>query len=136
MAGFCGRKLRSGIIRFSYISIMPRVKNKKRFGRKRDQRRALILSLSRALVVNEKIKTTHAKARELRPFIEKTVTRAKENTVFNRRFLARRFSDEVAKKLIEEIGPRYKDRPGGYTRIVKLGQRGEDGAEMAVIEFV
>ncbi len=115
---------------------MPRVKNKKRFGRKRDQRRALILSLSRALVVNEKIKTTHAKARELRPFIEKTVTRAKENTVFNRRFLARRFSDEVAKKLIEEIGPRYKDRPGGYTRIVKLGQRGEDGAEMAVIEFV
>ncbi len=115
---------------------MPRIKNKRRFNRKKDQRRALLLSLSRALILKEKIQTTEAKAKELRSFIEKLITRAKEDTIYNRRILASRLSEEVAKKLVKEIGPRYKDRAGGYTRIMKLGQRQEDGARIAIIELV
>ncbi len=115
---------------------MPRIKNKRRFNRKKDQRRALLLSLARALVLKEKIETTEAKAKELRSFAEKLITRSKEDTLYNRRILARGLSEDVAKKLIKEIGPRYKDRSGGYTRIMKLGQRQEDGARMAVIELV
>ncbi len=115
---------------------MPRIKNKRRFGRKRDQRRALLASLCRVLILNEKIKTTEAKAKELRSFIEKVVTRSKEDSVHTRRILKKRFSDDVVRKLISEIGPRYKDRAGGYTRIIKTGPRVEDGAKMAIIEFV
>ncbi len=115
---------------------MPRIKNKRRFGRKRDQRRALLASLCRGLILNEKIKTTEAKAKELRSFIEKVVTRSKEDSVHTRRILKKRFSDDVVRKLISEIGPRYKDRAGGYTRIIKTGPRVEDGAKMAIIEFV
>ncbi len=115
---------------------MPRIKNKRRFGRKRDQRRALLLSLSRALIINEKIQTTEAKAKELRPFVEKIITRAKEDTIHNRRLLVRRLSEDVAKKLVKDIGVRYKDRSGGYTRILKIGPRMEDGAKMVIIELV
>jgi large subunit ribosomal protein L17 len=115
---------------------MPRIKNKRRFGRKRDQRRALLVSLTRALVLNEKIKTTEAKAKELRSFVEKLVTRAKDDTIHNRRVLVSRLSEDVAKKLVKDIGVRYKERDGGYTRILKLGPRQEDGARMAIIEFV
>ena len=115
---------------------MPRVKNKRRFGRKRDQRRALLASLARALIVHGKIKTTQAKAKELRSYFEKLVTRAREDTIHNRRILTARLSDDVAKKLIKDIAPRYKDRQGGYTRIVKLTPRQEDGAKMAIIELV
>ncbi len=115
---------------------MPKIKNKRRFGRKRDQRRALLLSLARALVLNEKIKTTEARAKELRIFLEKLITRAREDNLHNRRLLASRLSEDVAKKLIKEIGPRYKERKGGYTRIIKLNAREEDSARMAIIEFV
>ncbi len=115
---------------------MPRIKNKRRFGRKRDQRRALLISLARALVINERIKTTEAKAKELRPFVEKIITRAKEDTVHNRRVLVKRMSEDVAKKLVKEIGVRYKERNGGYTRILKVGPRLEDGAKMVIIELV
>jgi large subunit ribosomal protein L17 len=115
---------------------MPRIKNKRRFGRKRDQRRALLLSLARALILNEKIKTTEAKAKELRSFIEKLITRAKEDSIHNRRILVSRLSEDVAKKLVKDIGVRYKDRKGGYTRILKLGPRQEDGAKMVIIELV
>ncbi len=114
---------------------MPRIKNKRRFGRKKDQRRALLASLSRALILNEKIKTTEAKAKELQSFVEKLITRAKEDSIHNRRLLSGRLSPEIADKLIKEIGPRYKDRPGGYTRIMKLGPRDEDGAKMVIIEL-
>jgi large subunit ribosomal protein L17 len=115
---------------------MPRIKNKRRFGRKKDQRHALLASLARALILNEKIQTTEAKAKELRPFIEKLVTRSKENSISNRRVLTSRLSEDVAEKLVKEIGPRYIERPGGYTRIMKLGPRLEDGAVMVIIEFV
>ncbi len=115
---------------------MLRIKNKKRFGLKRDQRRAMMASICRALVLNEKIKTTEAKAKEVRPLIEKMVTRAKKEGIHNRRILASRTSDEVAEKLVKEIAPRYKDRSGGYTRIIKTSPRFEDSARMAIIEFI
>lgn len=115
---------------------MPRIKNKRRFGRKKDQRRALLSSLARALVINGRIKTTEAKAKELRPYFEKLITRAKEDTVHNRRVLVSRLSEDTAKKLVKEIGPKYKDVNGGYTRIIKTEPRQEDGAKMAIIELV
>ncbi len=95
-----------------------------------------MVSLARALVIKEKIKTTEAKAKELRPFVEKLVTRAKTDTVYNRRVLAARLSDDVAKKLMKDIAPRYQDRTGGYTRVIKTNPRQEDSAKMAIIEFV
>ncbi len=115
---------------------MPRIKNKRRFGRKRDQRKALFNSLVRALVLKEKIKTTETKAKELQSLVEKMVTKAKEDNIHVRRLLEKRLSPEISYKLVKEIGVRYKDRPGGYTRILKLGPREQDGARMAIIEFV
>lgn len=93
-------------------------------------------SLMRSLVIHERISTTDAKARELRPMIEKMVTRAKTDTVANRRLVASRLGDaEAVKKLFTAIGPRYKGRAGGYTRIVKRPV-GPTGRKMAYIAFV
>ncbi|MCR4306625.1 MAG: 50S ribosomal protein L17 [Candidatus Yonathbacteria bacterium] len=109
----------------------------RKFGRTRDERRALMKSLALALVKHEKIKTTEAKAKELRPFIEKMVTRARRGDQAAQRLLVARLgSPSGAKKLIDEIGPRYKERNGGYTRIVKLPARASDASSMAIIEFV
>ena len=93
-------------------------------------------TLARELFLRERIKTTEAKAKELRSFAEKFITKAKVNNLARRRYLLRFFQKEVVKKLIEELGPRYKERPGGYTRIIKLGQRKSDGAKIAIIELV
>ena len=114
-----------------------RKRNKgRKFGREKDQRKALLSSLCRNLFVHGKIKTTEAKAKELRMVAEKMITRAKTNTIFSRRILSGRLSGEVVKKLIEEIAPKYIDRKGGYTRIMKLGQRRGDAASMVIIELV
>jgi len=114
--------------------------NKRKKGRKlsrtSDQRRALKKSLARSLFIKGKIKTTEAKAKELRPFAEKLITRARKKDVNARRHLARYFDDKIVKKIVDEIAPRYKERPGGYTRITKLGPRQSDSAEMAIIELV
>lgn len=112
--------------------------SKRKFGRVRKVRNALINSLACNLIVREKIKTTLPKARELRPFTEKLVTRAKRGDLATRRLMIAKLggrSREV-KKLFEVIAPKYKDIKGGYTRIVKLGTRVSDGAPMAIIEFV
>lgn len=93
-------------------------------------------SLALNLVVREKIQTTEAKAKELRPFVEKLVTRSMEGTVANRRFLVTQVGTQGAKKLIETLGPKFKDRKGGYTRIVKMPRRLSDASPMAMIEFV
>lgn len=110
----------------------------RKFGRSRDQRKALIRGLARNLIVHERIITTEAKAKELRPFIEKLVTAGKEATVADRRLVTSRLMNRVedAKKLINDITPRYLDRAGGYTRITKLPPRAGDASPMAVIEFV
>jgi large subunit ribosomal protein L17 len=115
---------------------MKKRKKKRELSRKRDQRKALLKSLAQSLILKEKIKTTQAKAKELRPFVEKMITKSKKGDLSSIRYLTRFFSKETVKKLINEIGPRYKDRPGGYTRIVKLGQRKSDGAQIAIIELV
>ena|ERR1035437_1844016 len=111
---------------------------KRKFGREKNVRNALIKILALNLIVRGKIKTTEPKAKELRPFVEKLVTLAKSGTVSNRRIVISRLinrSPEV-KKLFDTIAPKYADRKGGYTRILKLGARKSDGAKMAIIEFV
>ncbi len=111
--------------------------NVKKFGREKTQRHALMRSLTRNLIRDNSIKTTFAKAKALRPMVEKLVTKAKNDTVASRRLIISDIHGMVeAKKLFETIAPKYKTRPGGYTRIVRLPNRDLDGAEMALIEFV
>ncbi len=93
-------------------------------------------SLAFSLFLKEKIKTTETKAREVSIFVEKQISRAKAANLASRRLLSKNFSSEIVKKLVEEIAPRYKERKGGYTRIIKLGSRKSDGARMAIIELV
>ena len=111
--------------------------NTRKFGREKTQRHALMRSLARNLIRESRIKTTLAKAKELRPFVEKLVTRAKIGTVASRRLVVARIqgAPEV-KKLFDTVAPKYKDRKGGYTRIIHMPNRDLDGAPMALIEFV
>lgn len=89
------------------------------------------------LLRNESLHTTHAKAREIRRLAEKTITRGKKGTLHQRRQAAAFLTDEVVvEKLFGELGPRYSERPGGYTRMMKTGKRKGDAAEMAIIELV
>ncbi len=111
-------------------------KTKRKFGREMNQRNALIKSLALSLVLNSKIKTTEAKAKELRPFIEKLVTKSKVGTLAARRLIASRVGEGAVKEMIEVIAPKYKDRKGGFTRVIKIGNRVSDASPMAVIEFV
>ncbi len=110
--------------------------SKKKFGREKNQRNALVASLALSLIINEKIKTTSVKAKALRPVVEKLVTKGKVNSIASRRLLSAKIGEDGAKKLVDVLGPKYKDRKGGYTRIVKLGTRPSDRASMAIIEFV
>ncbi|OGI85957.1 50S ribosomal protein L17 [Candidatus Nomurabacteria bacterium RIFCSPLOWO2_01_FULL_39_17] len=112
--------------------------SKRKFGRVKNQRRALMSSLALSLIVRGKIKTSEPKAKELRPFIEKLITNAKKGNPATRRLIISKLSNRSpeVKKLFEVIAPKYKDRNGGYTRLLKLGARKSDGAKMAVIEFV
>ena len=115
---------------------MRHQKKGRKLGRKRDQRRALLNSLINHLVRYEKIKTSEAKAKEIRPRIEKLITRAIKNDLAAHRYVSRYLQKELRKKLIEEIAPRYKERPGGYTRIIKLGNQRDDVSPMAMIELI
>lgn len=108
-----------------------------RLGRKPAHRESLARNMVTSLIVHERIKTTKAKARAIRRMAEKMVTRAKEDSVHNRRIIAKQIKDKGAlAKLFTEIGPRFKSRPGGYTRMLKLGPRPSDAAEMVILEFV
>lgn len=101
------------------------------------QRKALKRGLLRSLVLNGQLETTLAKAKEARPFVERLVTISRKNDLSARRRLLRTIPQkEIVAKLLDEIGPRFKSRPGGYTRIVKLGYRPSDQAEMARLEWV
>lgn len=109
----------------------------RKLGRERNQRKALLRSLAVNLIRDGRIKTTEAKAKELRPFIERLVTHAKSDTISARRLVAARLGGESkATKLFTTIAPKFKDRQGGYTRIVKLSPRSGDQSPMALIEFV
>jgi ribosomal protein L17 len=110
---------------------------KRKFGLEKDQRNALMRSLARNLINENRIKTTLPKAKELRPYVEKLVTKAKSGTLAARRLLISKIGGEKeVKNLVEKIAPKYKDRKGGYIRIIKISRRELDAAPMAMIEFV
>jgi large subunit ribosomal protein L17 len=110
---------------------------KRSLGRNTAHRRALLRNLVTSVLERERIRTTLAKARETRPIAEKMITLAKRGTLHARRqALAYMTKESAVKKLFDEIGPRFSERPGGYTRIVKLDRRAGDGASMAMLELV
>jgi len=112
-------------------------KRTKILSRKKAPRKALMRSLARSLILYEKIRTTEAKAKALKPLIEKIVYLARNNNLTTRRRLISILRDKkIVKKLLEQIGPRYLKRTGGYVRIIKFLPRKTDAAKMALIEFV
>lgn len=109
----------------------------RKLGRTTAHRKALLRNLVTSFLEKERVKTTLAKAKEARPLAEKMITLAKKNTLHTKRQALRVLTKEAAaKKLFEEIAPRFSERPGGYTRIVKIGTRLGDGAQMAMFELV
>lgn len=109
----------------------------KKLGRTYRHRRALMRNLVSALFIHERLRSTLSKAKEARRFAERLINIAKTDTVAARRQVAKFIADHgLVRRLFSEIAPRFKDRPGGYTRILKLGPRPGDGAEMALLELV
>jgi len=109
----------------------------RKLGRTTAHRQALLRNLSKELFEKEKIKTTLSKAKELQPYAEKLVTLSKRETLHARRLVLRKIPDKtVVAKLFDALSARYAQRPGGYTRVIKLGPRPGDNAEMAIIELV
>lgn len=115
---------------------MRKQKKGRKLSRKKDQREALLRSLAASLFLKGKIETTLAKAKETAVFSEKLITRARKGDLSARRALAGILPAKIAEKLFKEIAPKYKERPGGYTRIIRLGPRMSNGAQMAIIELV
>jgi len=112
-------------------------KKGRNLSRTASHRRAVLRNLATSLFKHGRIETTQAKAKALRPYAERLITLAKRGDLHARRLVARRIQDrDVLGHLFDEIGPRYADRPGGYTRILKVGARRGDAAEMAMIELV
>ncbi len=114
---------------------MQHRKKGRKLGRETGQRKALMKSLASSFFMLGKIKTTEAKAKELRPYAEKLITKAKNPTLSNQRVLQGLFTASVVKKTLE-LGKKYAERNGGYTRITKISRRKSDAAKMAVIELV
>ena len=108
----------------------------RQFKRSKSQRKALLKHLSEAIILQEKITTTTAKAKELSVYVEKLITVAKKQNLASAKAVHSKIADEAAKKLIKDISKKYKERNGGYTRIIKVGERKGDVAEMSMIEFV
>lgn len=116
---------------------MPRPKRGPRLGAGPSHQKAILSNLAQELFWDERVTTTLAKAKMLRPYAEKMITKARTGTLHNRRLILRDIEDtEVVTRLFDEVAPRYSDRPGGYTRIVRVGPRRGDGTEMAIIELV
>ena len=115
---------------------MSHRKSGRRLGRNSSHRKAMFRNMAASMLKHETIKTTLAKAKELRRVVEPLITLAKEDSVANRRLAFARLRDkEVVGKLFSELGPRFKDRPGGYLRILKTGPRAGDAAPMAIVMF-
>lgn len=109
----------------------------RKFGRKIGPRRALLKLLALALITRGEVRTTEARAKSLRPLIEKMVSKSRRDDLSSKRLLLKHLGNVKAmRKLTAEIGPRYQNRSGGYTRITKLPKRVGDGSPMAIIEFV
>ncbi len=109
-----------------------------KLSRDSSHRKALLQNLSKQLIEHERIKTSQAKAKAVKPEVEKLITLAKRGDLHARRQLLSKFGQDkfVVHKLVEEVAPRYAERPGGYTRIVKLGPRRSDSTEMVFLELV
>lgn len=109
----------------------------RKFGRRSGPRRAMLRNLATSVILTGRIETTEAKAKQVRSIVEKMVTLGKRGDLHARRqALAYLLDEDAVKKLFDEISPRYEDRQGGYTRILKLGHRRGDAAPMAILEFV
>lgn len=108
----------------------------RKLSRKIGPRKQLLKTLAASFFMHERITTTEAKAKELRPMVEKMITKAKAGTLQNRRIVTAGVNATTAKKIFDEVAPRYKERNGGYTRIIRLGPRNSDGAKMVIIELV
>lgn len=108
----------------------------RKLSRDRKGRIALLNSLARSLVLHQKIETTEPKAKEVRPFVEKLVTKAKTQTITARREISAKIGPKATKLLIDDIAKKFEKVNGGYTRIVKIGRRMSDGGSVAIIEFV
>jgi len=116
---------------------MRHLVKRKKLGRDTSHRRALLRNLMTSFLEKERIRTTLVKAKATRPLAEKMITLAKKDTLHaKRQALSFIYKKPVVKKLFEELGPRFSERPGGYTRIVKIGPRAGDGAEMAILELI
>ena len=116
---------------------MRHKKKGRKLGRKIGNRKALLMNLACQLITHKKIKTTDPKAKELRSFIEPLITLAKKNNLHSRRLVIKKIPKKnIVRVLFEEIAPVFSERPGGYTRITKLGQRDNDRAPVSLIEFV
>ena len=116
---------------------MRHKKKGRKLGRKIGNRKALLMNLACQLITHKKIKTTDPKAKELRSFIEPLITLAKKNNLHSRRLVIKKIPKKnIVRMLFEEIAPVFSERPGGYTRITKLGHRDNDRAPVSVIEFV
>ncbi len=116
---------------------MPTPRKGPRLGGSPSHQRKILSNLAASLIAEERVTTTAARAKVLRPYVEKIITKARRGDLHSRRLVLRKITNnDVVTKLFDEVGPRYEDRPGGYTRIVKLGPRRGDGAEMALIELV
>ncbi|MCF6276447.1 MAG: 50S ribosomal protein L17 [Candidatus Magasanikbacteria bacterium] len=112
-------------------------KQKFTLGREKAHRTALIKNLAESLILHGAIETTEAKAKALKTYVEPLVTKARKNTLASRRLVIRKlFTEKAVKKLMEEVAPKYVEREGGYTRIIKLRTRKNDGAPIVKIEFV
>jgi large subunit ribosomal protein L17 len=115
---------------------MRKLNKGRKLSRRIGPRKALLRVLANNFLLQEKIKTTEAKAKELRPIVEKMITRAKGINLANRRLLACDLTPKMTKKIIDEIAPKYADRNGGYTRIIKMGPRNSDGSKMVIMELI
>lgn len=112
-------------------------KSGRKLNRTASHRKAMFMNLSQALIKHEQIVTTLPKAKDLAPIVEKLITLGKKGGLANRRLAVSRLQDEtLVKKVFDELAERYKERAGGYTRVLKAGYRHGDNAPMAVIEFV
>ena len=117
---------------------MRHQKTRHKLGRTADHRQALLRNLCKEVIQHERIKTTEAKAKALRPEVEQLITLAKRGDLHARRIALSELGNDkfLVHKLFEEVAPRYTERPGGYTRIVKLGPRRSDSTEMVFLEMV
>lgn len=115
---------------------MRHLRTHRKFGRKSDFRKSFLWNLVNDLILKERIRTTEARAKEIRPIAEKAITKAKIDNLSNRRLLLKKLSLKSVNKLFKDLSPRFADRSGGYSRILRSEVRKNDGAKMALIEII